>query len=186
MPFISEEIWHLAEMNKESEFIAQAEWPKGGTVDASLLADFEKMKEVVSGIRNIRNERNIPKKDILEVQAKSSDFGFYQKYQDLLEVLSGSKLLGEANEKPESASGFISKGDEIFVLLADFVDPEEEKKKLEKELEYMEGFLRGVDKKLSNEKFVSGAPAQVVENEKKKKEDALEKIQAIKESLAVL
>lgn len=143
------------------------------------------MQEVVSGIRNIRKEKNISFKDSIEFSVinnenTSSDF------DEIIKKLGNINVLEYVSEAVDGALTFRVKSNEYFIPISGAINVEEEIKKLTEELNYTEGFLKSVQKKLSNERFVSGAPEQVVASEKKKEADALAKIETLKASLASL
>jgi valyl-tRNA synthetase len=176
MPFLSEEIWHLIDERKEDIIIA--EWPKSTAVNETLLADFENTTEVVAGIRTIRKEQNIANKEQLELLVIDN-----QKSQTNLDAiiakLGNLTSINTTNEKPSGAFSYMVKANEYFIPLGDNIDVEAEIEKLEKELNYTKGFLKSVEGKLSNERFVNNAPKQVVVNEKNKMADAKAKIEIL-------
>ena len=173
MPFLSEEIWHLIDDRKED--IIVAEWPKAATVNEQLLSDFENTTEVVAGIRTIRKEQNIANKDQLELLVIDN-----QKSETNLDAiiakLGNLTSVNTTNEKPSGAFSFMVKANEYFIPLGDNIDVASEIEKLEKELNYTQGFLKSVEGKLRNERFVNNAPESVVANEKNKMADAKSKI----------
>ncbi len=173
MPFLSEEIWHLIDDRKED--IIVADWPKAATVNEQLLADFENITEVVAGIRTIRKEQNIANKEQLELLVIDN-----QKSKTNLDAiiakLGNLTSVHTTNEKPSGAFSFMVKANEYFIPLADNIDIAGEIEKLEKELNYTQGFLKSVEGKLSNERFVNNAPEEVVTNERNKMADAKSKI----------
>ena len=173
MPFLSEEIWHLIDDRKED--IIVADWPKAATVNEQLLADFENITEVVAGIRTIRKEQNIANKEQLELLVIDN-----QKSKTNLDAiiakLGNLTSVHTTNEKPSGAFSFMVKANEYFIPLADNIDIAGEIEKLEKELNYTQGFLKSVEEKLSNERFVNNAPEEVVTNERNKMADAKSKI----------
>ena len=183
MPFLSEEIWHL--IDDRSDDIIVADWPKAGDVDEILLADFEHTSEVVAGIRTIRKEQNIAQKEQLELLVINN-----QKASNNLDAiivkLGNLSAINTAVEKPKGTFSFMVKSNEYFIPLGDNIDVETEKEKLQKEMDYTKGFLKIVEEKLSNEKFVQNAPQQLVENEKNKLADAKEKIKILTEKLSAI
>ena len=185
MPFVSEEIWHWIRERGEGEDIIVNRWPEAGQVDETLLAQFEIAMDVVSNIRNIRKQNNIANKIKLDLSIKMNA----DSSKDLDAVIQKMGTLSSleyTDNKISNAFSFIVKNNEYFIPFGDSIDLEEEKKKLESELEYAEGSLTIVQKKLSNERFVNNAPEQVVANERKKESDALNKIQILKDKLAEL
>lgn len=183
MPFITEELWqHLSE-RKPGESIMVAQLPKPGEWNEKDLGAFEHLKEVVAGIRTIRKKRQIPNSDTLELNIK----GPHDATLDAIITKMGNLTKIEAVEekKPMSAS-FIAGAVEYSVPLDSKIDAGEERRKLEADLKHLQGFLAGVRKKLANERFVTSAPEAVVALERKKEQDALQKIAAIEASLALL
>lgn len=188
MPFITEEIWANIREREEGDYIVIAEYPKAKTYNQELLADTKHIQEVVSAVRNIRNAKQIAKKDSLELFVKTSNQDLFKKYETIISKASMANLskLEFTNEAIDGAVKDVIVTDEIFIPLEENVNVEEEKAKLQKDLDYQKGFLQKVQKKLSNERFVSGAPAQVIDAEKKKLADAEAKIKTLEESLSAL
>jgi valyl-tRNA synthetase len=184
-PFITEEIWHYTAERKEGESIMMLAMPEQKSFNEDFLAKFELVKEIVQNIRNIRQEKNIPLKDELSLQLISDEQGILY-FADLIKKLSNLSAVEMVKEKAGDAISFIVKSTEFFVPLSGKIDVEEEIKKIETELVYTKGFLESVMKKLSNEKFVSGAPQNVVQNEMNKKADAETKIKALEDQLKSL
>ena len=176
MPFLSEEIWHLIDGRKED--IIVAEWPKATTVNEQLLADFENTTEVVAGIRTIRKEQNIANKEQLELLVIDNQKS-NTNLDAIIAKLGNLTSVHTTNEKPSGAFSFMVKANEYFIPLGDNIDIAGEIEKLEKELNYTKGFLKSVEGKLSNERFVNNAPEQVVVNEKNKMADAKAKIEIL-------
>ncbi len=183
MPFITEELWqHLAE-RKDGDSIMNTTLPAPGEIDEELLTKFETLKDVVTGIRAIRKQRQIPAKEAIALEVK----GYRDDSLDSVLVKMGNVTgISSIEEKGVTSVAFLVGTVEYSVPLADKINVEEELAKLEKELKRYEGFLMGVEKKLSNEKFVANAPEQVIALERKKQSDATEKISAIKASMAAL
>ncbi|MEN8186771.1 MAG: valine--tRNA ligase [Bacteroidota bacterium] len=182
MPFISEEIWQLVRERSTEEALIISPWPTVENVEEELVKEFEFATGVISGIRNIRKEKNIANKDAVELfvlnkEKENTDFDV------IISKLGNVSMLEYVTEKKEGALSFRVKSNEYFIPMGDNINVEEEIKKLEEELKYAEGFLKSVQKKLSNERFVNNAPEQVVANEKKKQADAEAKIVTIQESL---
>ena len=186
MPFISEELWHqLRERTSPNEALIVAEWPKAGAVDDAVLAAFVNAQEVIAGIRNIRKEKQIPQKEALELSIRFNGQGD-RSFDAAIAHLCNVSAISEVDALPEQAFSFLVGTHEYAVPFGETVDVEAEREKLAKEIEYQRGFLDSVRRKLSNEKFVSGAPAAVVDAEKKKEADALAKIAALEGQLAAL
>ncbi|WP_128547281.1 valine--tRNA ligase [Larkinella soli] len=185
MPFISEEIWQDIRERADQESICVADFPKAGVVDTQLLADFELLFEVVSSVRNIRNGKQINPRTELPLAIRTGAPLRFDALQGLIRKMATVSEVSYVTEKAEGVS-FIIKGDEFFVNVAGEIDAEQERANLEKELEYTRGFLQSVLKKLSNEKFVANAKADVVERERRKLADAEAKVRALEESLSAL
>ena len=184
MPFITEELWqHLADRNPGESLMVQLV-PEAKTFDSELLARFETVKEVIGGIRTIRLQRNIPQKEqlALEIVGKNP----VAELNAVIAKLCNLSAISEVSAKSEGAAAFLVGTTEYAVPLGSLINVEEELKKLENDLKYQEGFLQSVLKKLGNEKFVSKAPASVIEMERKKQADAETKIAALRESIAAL
>lgn len=183
MPFISEEIWHnLKERNDDKDCVTVASWPEKTEFDQKLIDGFAVSAEVISQIRNIRKQNNIPNKEVLEVFTKS-DHGLSKKYDCLVKKLANISSVHSGVDAPGQCFTFIVDKTEFSIPFGDVVDPEEQSEKIKEELEYTRGFLKSVQKKLSNEGFVKGAPDKVVEMEKKKEADAKAKIAILEEQL---
>lgn len=183
MPFITEELWqHLAE-RKEGESIMKTTLPASGEADEDLLSKFETLKEIVTGIRAIRKQRQIANKEEISLEVKGEHD---HTLDSILTKMGNLKEITPITEKGATSAAFLVGPVEYSVPLADKINIEEELAKLEKELKRYEGFLAGVEKKLSNERFVANAPEQVIALERKKQSDATEKIAAIKASIAAL
>ncbi len=189
MPFITEELWqHLYERKAgESIMTARINEHQGESRDeaTALIARFEQLKEVVTGVRNIRTQKNIAQKEALSLQLMGEDVSCAQ-LGEVVKKLANLSAMEIVTEKPDGAASFMVGTTEYFVPLGGMINIEEELKKLEADLKYQEGFLQSVMKKLSNEKFVNNAPAKVIEMERKKQADAESKIATLKESIAKL
>ncbi|MDP4210297.1 MAG: valine--tRNA ligase [Bacteroidota bacterium] len=185
MPFITEEIWHYLGERQNDESIMVSALPAKGSFDEKLIAQFDLVKEIVAAVRNIRQEKNLPIKEALELQLLADNDGTLA-FSSVIKKLSNLSDVALVASKPEGAVSFLVKSTEYYVPLTGKIDVEEEIQKIEKELKYTQGFLESVLKKLSNERFVSGAPQQVLQNEQNKKADAEAKIKAMQERLAGL
>lgn len=182
MPFITEELWHELKDRKDGEAIIVAKWPKSTGYNEGILKEADLLFEITSGVRNIRSSKGISPKEAFELTTNAKTVNGISESLKKLANLSDIK----SGDKPENAFSFVVGPDEFFIPASDNVDMEAERKKIEEELNYTRGFLKSVEKKLSNEKFVNGAPAQVVEMERKKMADAEAKIKTLEESLAGL
>ncbi len=184
MPFITEELWQHIYDRKEGESIMTQTLQAAGSFDENIIAQFEAVKEVIGGIRTIRLQKNIAQKEALtlEITGASPVAAFHA----VISKLCNLSAISNVESKSEGAAAFMVGTTEYAVPLGNLINVEEELKKLEADLKYQEGFLQSVLKKLSNEKFVSKAPANVIEMERKKQADAETKIAALKESIAAL
>jgi len=186
MPFISEEIWHLIRERKESDCIVVSEWPVNGNIDTMLLASFEMASEVITQIRNIRKHKSISPKEKLDLFRKATSLEHNDEFSVVIIKLANLSGFETTLENKANASSFLVKQTEYFVPLSQAVNAEQEKERLVKELEYNQGFLDSVAKKLDNERFVQNAKPEILANENKKKADAEAKIKAIQEQIAAL
>lgn len=185
MPFVTEEIWQDLAPRKAGESIMVQRMPEAREIDEALLGRFELTKEVVTAVRNVRKQKNIPQKDPLTLRV-IADENYPAEYAPVLQKMGNLSQIETTREKDPSAVGFLVKTTQYFVPMEGMIDIEAERKKLAGELEYLEGFLASVQKKLSNERFVSSAPEKVVANERTKQADAEAKIAALREQLAAL
>lgn len=185
MPFITEEIWQSLRERKEGESIMISLLPKAAAYDEKLLAQFEAVKDIIVGIRNIRKQNNVAFKDSLELKVKQND-RYPAAFASIITKMGNLSAVEVMDEAVKGAWSFMVDTVEYFIPASGQVNTGEMKTKLEEELNYTRGFLASVMKKLSNEKFVNGAPAQVVANERKKQADAEAKIAALEAQLAEL
>ena len=185
MPFLTEDIWqYIAERSPEEALII-AKWPEAKPINSEIISQFEFASEVISGIRTVRKEKNIAFKDAISLSVinnENSDTTF----DDVISKLGNLEAIEYVKEPVEGALTYRVKSNEYFIPMEGAIDVEAEIAKLTEELNYTEGFLKSVQKKLSNERFVAGAPEQVVASEKKKEADALAKIETLKSSLESL
>ena len=183
MPFITEELWQALEPRKEGESLMVALMPEVAPVDEAYLESFEIVKEIVSGVRTIRLQKNIPNKEELALQVLG---GHNDAFNPVIAKMCNLSEITKTDDKAAGAVSFLVRTTEYAVPLGNMINVEEELAKLEEELEYQQGFLNSVLKKLSNESFVSKAPAKVIDMERKKQADAESKIKSIEESIAAL
>ena len=183
MPFITEELWQALAPREAGESLMVALMPKAGVVDEAFLQAFEAVKEIVGGVRTIRLQKNIPNKDVLDLQVLGAHNEAFNAVIAKMCNLSAIQLVAE---KAAGAVSFLVGTTEYAVPLGNRINVEEELAKLRDELKYQQGFLASVMKKLGNENFVSKAPAKVIEMERKKQADAESKIKSIEESIAAL
>ena len=185
MPFVTEEIWQDLTPRAKGESIMYAPAPAVEQWDEALLARFELVKEAITDIRNVRKQKNIAQKQPLTLKV-IVDENYPAAYAPVIVKMGNISAIETVTEKDPAAAAFIVKTTQYFVPLGDNIDREAETKRLTADLEYLEGFLASVMKKLSNERFVNSAPEKVVANERAKKADAEAKIAAIREQLAAL
>jgi valyl-tRNA synthetase len=185
MPFNTEELWQNLADRKEGETINFAPWPTLKVEDNSILKSFNHFAEVVGGIRTVRNENGIAPKEVLTIEiAKGTAHS--TEYDMLIKKMANVDAVVEVDEVKKSAFSFVAGGVNYTIPADAFVNVEEEIVKLEEELKYTQGFLVGVTKKLSNERFVANAPEAVVASERKKMSDAEGKIALITQRLEAL
>ena len=186
MPFITEELWQHITDRKEGESIMRAtlQMDAPTTHDEQLMADIEQVKLMVSGVRTVRNQKNIAPKEPLTLIAIGDNK--MQAYNSIISKMANLEAIDVAKEKPADASSFMVGTDEYAVPLGNLIDVAAEIDKAEKELQHLEGFLMGIRKKLSNDNFVAHAPEAVVARERKKESDSVEKIAALKQTIAEL
>lgn len=185
MPFLTEEIWQYIAERTPKQALIVAEYPVMTSFDEKLIADFEFASEVIAGIRTIRKEKNISFKDTIDVMVINNENSSTH-FDSIILKLGNVVVLEYISEAIEGALTFRVKANEYFIPVSGTIDVAAEIEKLKEELKYTQGFLRSVQGKFSNEKFVSGAPPQVIDNERKKEADALSKIATIEQSLKSL
>lgn len=185
MPFVTEELWQNLDVRKDGETIMLLDFPEADTIDDEILTNFDYTTNVITEIRNFRKSKNIANKDKLELKVKLNE-GVDQSMDAIISKLTNLSELSYVEGKVEGTYSFVVKSNEYFIPLAGNVDVDAELEKIKTELEYAKGLLAIVDKKLANEKFVNGAPGQVVAAEKKKKADAEAKIKVLEEQLMSL
>lgn len=188
MPFLTEELYHdeLFGVRAEMDCCIVANYPTIGKADETLLKEAELIKELISEIRNVRNTRQISPKDALPLSIKVNSGLDYEKWINNVFKLANINEVELVNDKIAGAASFMVGNDEFFIVLNENVDLDAEKERLSKELEYLQGFLKSVDAKLSNERFVQNAKPEIIANERNKKADAELKIKIITESLETL
>ncbi len=185
MPFISEELWQTIKERGTNESICLAQFPQGGEVNESLLADFELLNEIVSTVRNTRNAKQISPKEALPLAVKTENQARYETLSGLIKKMANISDIQYVSDKAEGMS-FVIKGDELTIDLGKNLDVEEEKAALQKDLDYIIGFKKSTEAKLSNERFVQNAKPEIIEKERQKLTDAETKIKALEEALAKL
>lgn len=183
MPFLTEDLWHYIKDRTPEEALIVASWPTAKAINETLISEFDFASEVISGIRTIRKEKNIAFKDAIGFSVINNEKASIT-FDAIIQKMGNLEAIEYVDEAVEGALTFRVKSNEYFVPMVGAIDVEAEIKKLTEELNYTEGFLKSVQKKLSNDRFVNNAPEQVVASEKKKEADALAKIETIKASLA--
>jgi len=188
MPFVTEELWQLIQERKDGESISTSDIPKvkKELINPQADKDMETVESIVTAIRNIRGEMNISPSKKINVLLKSNDVG--ERQIDYIKKLAKVEELkaGESITKPKASASAIVKSAEIYVPLEGLIDLDVERQRLQKEINRLEGSLAGIEKKLSNDKFVNGAPAEVVEKERAKQRDWQENLRKLKEILSSL
>ncbi|MEQ3662556.1 MAG: valine--tRNA ligase, partial [Flavobacterium sp.] len=185
MPFLTEEIWqYIAERTPEEALIV-SDWPTMKNTNTNLISEFDFAAEVISGIRTIRKEKNISFKDVIDLKVINNE-KVATTFDAVILKLGNVESLEYVTQAVDGTLTYRVKSNEYFIPIAGNIDVAAEIEKLEAELKYTQGFLRSVQGKLSNEKFVTGAPEQVIANERNKEADALAKIATIEQSLASL
>jgi valyl-tRNA synthetase len=185
MPFISEEIWQYLHTRSKEDALIIAQWPKVGAVDSALMERFAFAMDVITQVRTIRNEKNIAHKVKLQLHVLARDNND-RSFDEVICKLCNISQLDYITEKITNAYTFVVKSNEYFIPFNENIDVKGEMESLRQELEYTKGFLNSVVKKLSNERFVAGAPENVVAMEKKKQADAEAKIRVLEEKIASL
>ena len=185
MPFLTEEIWQYIANRTPKQALIVSEWPESKAYDEKLITDFDFTMEVISGIRTIRKDKNIPFKDAIDLSIVNNENGSVY-FDSIVSKLGNITSLNYVSDKVDGALSYRVKSNEYFIPITGNIDVASEIAKLTEELNYTKGFLKSVQGKLSNEKFVNGAPEKVLEMERKKEADALAKIATIEQSLAGL
>jgi valyl-tRNA synthetase len=188
MPFLTEELWHdeLFGSRTELDCCVVAAYPSSGNVNELLLKDFGAVKQIISEIRNIRNSKQISPKEALPLAIKANSDTQYNNYSGIITKLAVISETIFVSEKLEGAATFIVGRDEFFVPLSGNIDADAERERITKEIDYLTGFLKSVNAKLSNERFVQNAKPEIIANERNKKADAEAKIAMLEQSLNLL
>jgi valyl-tRNA synthetase len=184
-PFIAEELWHLIRERKEGDDIIIAAWPTVQEPATNVLAAFELASEVITNIRNVRKQNNIATKVKMDLFVKENT-SVDRSFDSVIAKMGNLSVLDYVTEKVANANSFLVQSNEYFIPFGEAIDLVAEKKKMEEELKYTKGFLKSVQSKLTNEKFMAGAPDQVVAIERKKEADALQKIAILEEKIAAI
>jgi len=191
MPFVTEEIWHNLKERAEGDDCVVSTWPTPKTYNETLLSQIDKAKQMVSSIREIRNTKGIKQKDLLKVykqgEAQAGEWLNTAGLKEMVIKMANLESLEDTTEDIENSVSFLVGRDKFFVELdQEDIDTEAEYARLKKDLDYYQGFIKNVEKKLSNERFVNNAPAKVVEMERKKLADGLAKLENLEEAISKL
>jgi valyl-tRNA synthetase len=188
MPFITEELWHdeLFGNRGTLDCCIVAQLPVVEQTDTQLLNNCEQIKQVITEIRNTRNNKQISPKESLELHIKHTSAVDYKAFLPVITKLGNISSINFTDEKVAGAANFMVATDEFFIPLSNNIDAETERARLQKDKDYLLGFLKSVDAKLSNEKFVNNAKPEIIENERKKKADAEAKLKIVEDSLSFL
>jgi valyl-tRNA synthetase len=188
MPFITEELWHdeLFGKRADNDCCIVARLPYNGEVNTQLLADVEIIKQLITQIRNIRNSKQISPKEALPLSIKANPTIAYMQYEPIITKLANISQLNMVDHKLSGSTSFMVSTDEFYIPLSESLDPLAETERLQKEREYLVGFLKSVNAKLSNERFMNNAKPEIIEVELKKKADAEAKLKILDEGLTAL
>jgi len=184
MPYISEEIWH--HLRDRNEDIISSLKPTVRSYDPEILKHYEAASEIINSIRKVRAEKNIPFRDSIQLKVKLNAALEHPGFDPLIAKLCNISEISYVEAAVEGAFGFVLRSTEFFIPLTENIDIEAELEKLNQELTYTRGFLESVMKKLSNERFVSGAPEKVLQLEQKKQSDAEARIKVLEQQIAAL
>jgi valyl-tRNA synthetase len=186
MPFLTEELWHRIEERDADSALIVSQWPViEYKANDEILNDFKRVEKEIAGIRTFRKQNNIPQKESLKLFVKTHEESSSH-FDPIVAKLNNLESIEKTDDKVEGAYSFVVGSNEYFIPLEGAVDVEEQKEKIKEEIDYMKGFLKKVEKKLSNERFVENAPEKVVEMERQKQYDAESKIKVLEEQLAGL
>lgn len=188
MPFITEELWHDEVFGERTEVdcCIVASMPEIEQINTQLLEETEIVKQAITDIRNTRNNKQISPKEALALSVKANSGINYNQYRAIIGKLGNLSAFNIVDEKVSGAVSFMVSKDEFFIPLTGNIDPVAETERLNKEKEYLHGFLKSVEVKLGNERFMKNAKPEIIENELKKKADAETKLKIIQDNLASL
>lgn len=185
IPFVTEELWHLLAERTKDEALIISKWPKKKSVDLEIIKDFDFVSKIITAVRAIRKKHNISFKESVCLTVINHE-GASKIFDQVLKKMVNIEHITYTDKKIDNAFTFRIKSNEYFVPSIGVIDKEEELKKLKEELDYQKGFLKSVQAKLSNERFVNNAPEKVVEIERQKESDALAKIKTLKNGIEAL
>ncbi len=186
VPFISEEIWHTLKERNEKDCITVSRYPQSESPNENILKQAETAKEIISRVREVRAQAGISPNEAVAMCAITNNAAAYDFFKPLVTKLANLSAFDFVTEEADNAKTFLVGTDKFFLHIQTEINPEEERKKLTDEINYLRGFIQSVQKKLGNERFVAGAPAEVVEKEKQKLSDGEMKLKALEESLEKL
>ena len=185
MPFVTEELWQNIQKRKPEDALIVSKWPRQKEIDRHIIKNFELTREVITQIRAIRKSKNISFKNTIDLKVENKE-DFSVEFDCIIKKMGNVENLEYVDDKQDAALSFSVKSNTYSIPVEGAIDVEVEIEKLKKDLNYYNGFLKAVEKKLSNKRFVDNAPEQVVNKEKQKQADALAKIETIQERLANL
>ena len=185
MPFLTEELWHLINDRKKDEALVISNWPKTEEYSEDLISNFENLKNIVSGIRNIRKKYNIPYKELIGLKIINND-DFPKEYDSVISKICNISKFEYINSEPNNSVSFRINSNFYYIETNSNVDVNSEIQKINEDIKYLKGFLQSVEKKLSNDSFSKNAPKAVIENELKKQKDSIDKIKALEKRLNAL
>ena len=185
MPFISEELWHLINDRKKNEALVISNWPKAEEYSEDLISNFENLKNIVSGIRNIRKKYNIPYKKLIGLKIINND-DFSNEYDSVISKICNISKFDYINSEPRNSVSFRINSNFYYIEMNSGIDMNSEIQKIKEDIKYLKGFLHSVEKKLSNQSFSKNAPKSVIEIELKKQKDSIDKIKALQKRLNAL
>ncbi len=186
MPFITEEIWHLINERSEKDCIIVSTWPTTQVSNRAILMEFEHMQLLVTQIRNIRKTRNIPTREPLDLWLSKDNRNNLIPLHPVVIKLCNISSITEIDQKPLNMVSVLAGNNEYFIDIRGLINNDDERKKITIEINYLKGFLESVNKKLNNERFISGAKPEIIAIENKKKYDAEEKIKLLENQLMVI
>ena len=185
MPFLSEELWHLINDRKKDEALVVSNWPKTEEYSEDLISNFENLKNIVTGIRNIRKKYNIPYKKLIDLKIINND-DFPKEYDSVISKICNISKFEYINFEPSNSVSFRINSNFYYIEMDSNVDVNSEIQKINEDIKYLKGFLKSIEKKLSNDSFSKNAPKAVIENELNKQKDSIDKIKALEKRLNAL
>ena len=185
MPFITEDIYHILRERGEGDDLIVKQLPAYETPDAKVLKDGVMLQEIITAVRDTRNKNQLKPKETITLWIDTQHRAFYEAMQDILRKQVNAEHIGFTEEPKPGCLSLVVQADKMYIEAeAATIDTGAQEEQMKKDLEYLKGFLASVEKKLTNERFMANARPEIIAAERKKQEDALEKIKAIEESLA--